>query len=157
MNLHQLLQDRASEILDEATEAMVRARARHYEEAGREHVHQRLKALYVLTVRGVKERNLGPMVAHAENIARERFTAGYDLWEVQTAFNLLEEAIWKRILKELQAPEYAEALGLVSTVLGVGKDTLARRYVSLATRVKAPSLNMQSLFNGTEIIDNLGS
>ncbi len=154
MNIHQLLHDRTNEIIDEATEAMVRARAKHYEEAGREHVHQRLKALYVLTMRGVKERNLGPMVAHVENVARERFTSGYDLWEVQTAFNLLEEAIWKRILKELPASEFAEALGLVSTVLGVGKDTLARRYVSLATKAKAPSLNMQTLFSGTEIIDD---
>ena len=157
MTLYELLQARADEILNEATEAMVRARAKHYEEAGREHVHQRLKALYVLTMRGVKERNLGPMVAHSETIARERFTSGYDLWEVQTAFNLLEEAIWKWILKELSADGYAEALGLVSTVLGVGKDTLARRYVSLATKVKAPSLNMQSLFSGTEIIDSSGS
>jgi hypothetical protein len=157
MNLYQFLQDRTTEIIDEATDAMVRARAKHYEEAGREHLHQRLKALYVLTMRGVKERNLGPMVAHVENIARERFAAGYDLWEVQTAFNLLEEAIWKRILNELSAAEYAEALGLVSTVLGVGKDTLARRYVSLATRAKAPSLNMQSLFSGTEIGDTAES
>jgi hypothetical protein len=156
MNLSQLLQDRTNEIIDEATDAMVRARAKHYEEAGREHVHQRLKALYVLTVRGVKERNLGPMVAHVENIARERFASGYDLWEVQTAFNLLEEAIWKRILKELTADEYAQALGLVSTVLGIGKDTLARRYVTLATKVKAPSLNMQSLFSGTEFTETQG-
>jgi hypothetical protein len=115
-----------------------------------------IKALYVLTVRGVKERNLGPMVAHVENIARERFASGYDLWEVQTAFNLLEEAIWKRILKELTADEYAQALGLVSTVLGIGKDTLARRYVTLATKVKAPSLNMQSLFSGTEFTETQG-
>ncbi len=157
MNLYQLLYDRTSEILDEATEAMVRARAKHYEEAGREHVHQRLKALYVLTMRGVKERNLGPMVAHVETIARERFSAGYDLWEVQTAFNLLEEAIWKRILKDMPADEYAQALGLVSTVLGIGKDTLARRYVSLATKAKSPSLNMQSLFSGTDIGDTAGS
>jgi hypothetical protein len=157
MTLHQLLQEHTNEIIQEAAEAMVRARAKHYEEAGLEHVHQRLRALYVLTMRGVKERNLGPMVAHVENIARERFTAGYDLWEVQTAFNLLEEAIWKRILKDLPPTEFAEALGLVSTVLGVGKDTLARRYVSLATKAKTPSLNMQSLFSGTEIIDPMGS
>ena len=157
MNLYQLLYDRTSEILDEATEAMVRARAKHYEEAGREHVHQRLKALYVLTMRRVEERNLGPMVAHVETIARERFSAGYDLWEVQTAFNLLEEAIWKRILKDMPAEEYAQALGLVTTVLGIGKDTLARRYVSLATKAKSPSLDMQSLFSGTDIGDTAGS
>jgi hypothetical protein len=129
---------------------MTRAHVKHYEKEGAEHLHQRLKALYVLTVRGVKERNLGPMIAHADSIARERFSAGYDLWEVQTAFNVLEEAIWKLVLKEISPAELAEALGLVSTVLGVGKDTLARRYVSLASKTKAPSLNLQSLFTGIE-------
>ncbi|MEK6755835.1 MAG: hypothetical protein AABZ02_06765 [Bacteroidota bacterium] len=109
-----------------------------------------MKALYVLTVRGVKERNLGPMIAHAETIARERFASGFDLSEVQTAFNVLEEAIWKRIMKSLPASEYGEALGLVSTVLGAGKDTLARTYCTLASKTKTRSLNLHSLFSGTE-------
>jgi hypothetical protein len=90
------------------------------------------------------------MVAHTDSIARERFASGFDLWEVQTAFNVLEEAIWVHILKELPPTEYAEALGLVSTVLGTGKDTLARRYVSLASKTKASTLNLQSLFTGME-------
>jgi hypothetical protein len=129
--------------------AMDRAHLKHYEEAGKEHIRARLKALCVLCTRGVKERNLGPMIAHADEIARERFSAGYDLWEVQTAFNVLEEVIWTRIIKELPPADYAEALGLVSTILGTGKDTLARRYVSLASKSKAPSLDLKALFNGT--------
>ncbi len=150
MNLLQLLHERSAEIVDSACDAMARSRAKHYEEAGKEHVHQRIRALYVLTVRGVKERNLGPMIAHAETIARERFDAGFDLWEVQTAFNVLEESIWTCILKEIPPSELGVALGLISTVLGAGKDTLARRYVSLASKSRAPSLNLQSLFSGTE-------
>jgi hypothetical protein len=129
---------------------MQRAHAKHYEQAGLDQMHQRLKALFTLTARGVKERNLGPMIAHAETIAQERFTAGYDLWEVQTAFNVLEETIWRRILADMPPEGYAEALGLVSTILGAGKDTLARRYVALATKTHTPSLNLQSLFTGTE-------
>jgi hypothetical protein len=150
MNLNQVLHDRASEIIQSACDAMARTHAKHYEQAGTEHIHQRIKALYVLTQRGVKERNLGPMLAHAETIAHDRFNAGYDLWEVQAAFNVLEETIWTHILKELSPGDYAQALGLVSTILGVGKDTLARRYVSLASKTKAPSLNLQSLFTGSE-------
>jgi len=150
MDLYQFLHDRMNANIAGAEEAIRRAHLRNYEKEGAEHIHQRLKALYVLTVRAVKERNLGPMVAHADTIARERFNAGYDLWEVQTAFNVLEEAIWSCVLKELPPAEYAEALGLVSTVLGTGKDTLARRYVTLASRSKAPSLNLRSLFTGTE-------
>jgi hypothetical protein len=150
MTLHQFLHDRSTEILAEATDAITSARLRHYEEAGRELIHQRLKALFVLTLRGIKERNLGPMVAHADEIARERFYAGFDLWEVQTAYNVLEEIVWSRIMKELPPAEYAEALGLVSTVLGAGKDALARRYVSLASKAHVQTLNLHSLFTGTD-------
>jgi hypothetical protein len=149
MDLHTLLHDRSAEILADAEEALKRARLHSYETAGMENTHQRLKALFVLTARAAKERNLGPMIAHADTIARERFEAGYDLWEVQTAFNVLEEAIWVRVLKDLPPTDFAEALGLVSTVLGVGKDTLARRYVSLASKTHVPTLNLQSLFTGT--------
>lgn len=150
MELVTLLHDSSEEILAAAMEAVERTHLKNYERAGKEHTHQRLKALLVLTTRGVKERNLGPMIAHAETIAQERFAAGYDLSEVQTAFNVLEEAIWTRILKVLPPVEYGEALGLVATVLGAGKDSLARRYVTLASKTKAGSLNLQSLFSGTE-------
>jgi hypothetical protein len=90
------------------------------------------------------------MIAHAQTIARERFASGFDLSEVQTAFNVLEEAIWRRILEGLPPVDYGEALGLVSTLLGAGKDALARTYVTLASKTKAPSLQLQHLFAGTE-------
>lgn len=150
MDLYQFLHDRTNDILAEAITAIARSHVKHYEEAGPEHTQQRLKALLVLTVRAVKERNLGPMIAHTETIARERFNSGFDLWEVQTAFNVLEEAIWVRVIKDIPPAELPEALGLISTILGVGKDTLARRYVSLAAKMKVPSLNLQSLFTGIE-------
>jgi hypothetical protein len=148
MELPQLLHDRGESILDDAVHAMERSHLRSYEQTGMDRARQRLRDLYVLTVSAVADRKLGPIVAHAETIASERFTAGFDLWEVQTAFNVLEEAIWMRIIKELPPAQYAEALGLVSTVLGAGKDALARAYVSLATKTKAPALNLQSLFSG---------
>jgi hypothetical protein len=150
MDINQLLHDQSSDILSDAEAAIARARLAHYEKSGTEHTHQRLKALFTLASRAVKEKNLGPMVAHAETIGRERFEAGFDLSEVQTAFNVLEEAIWVRILKNISPNDLAEALGLISTVLGAGKDTLGRTYVSLASKTKAPSLNLQSLFAGTQ-------
>jgi hypothetical protein len=150
MTLNEILHDQVNDILAEAEQAVKRSHLQNYTKAGDEIIHQRLKALLTLTVRGVKEKNLGPMIAHAETIARERFTAGYDLTEVQTAFNVLEEAIWVRVQKNIQPSELGIALGLISTALGAGKDALAREYVSLATKTKAPALNMKSLFAGTE-------
>ncbi len=150
MNLNQLLKERADDILVAAYAAMARAHLPNYETTGIASTQQRVKALYELTQRCVAEKNFTPMRIHAQTIATERFESGFDLWEVQTAFNVLEEAIWRRILQELPPTEFAEALSLVSTVLGAGKDTLARTYVTLASKTHAPTLNIQSLFAGTE-------
>ncbi len=150
MDLHEYLHTHTAEIVEAACDAMKRSHIRHYEAAGPEHLHQRLRALHTLTTRAVKERNLGPMIAHADSVAVERYSAGYDLWEVQTAFNVLEEVLWQRILKAFPADQYAEALGLVSTVLGAGKDALARKYVTLASKSRSPSLDLQKLFTGAD-------
>lgn len=150
MELATLLHESSDQILAAANLAVERTQLKNYLRDGKEHTHQRLKALFVLTTRAVKERNLGPMIAHAETIARERFNAGFDLAEVQTAFNVLEEAMWSRIVEVLPPSEYSQALGLVSTVLGAGKDALARTYVALASKSHAGSLNLHSLFAGTE-------
>ncbi len=150
MNLIELLQEEQTEILAKSFDSVKRSQLKSYEKAGDEHIHQRLRALYVLAVRAIKERNLGAMIAHAQTIAQERFASGYDLSEVQTAFNVLEETMWNAAMKRLPASEFAEALGLIGTVLGAGKDSLARQYVSLASKMKSTSLNLQSMFSGTE-------
>jgi hypothetical protein len=145
-NLIQLLKERQNDVIAETMEAIKRAHLKHYEAEGLEMTQQRLKKLYDLTLQSVAEKNVAPMVEYVENIARERFSRGYDLYEVQTAFNVLEEAIWNRILRELQPMTFAEALGLISTVLGIGKDTLARTYVSLASKEKNALHRLQGAF-----------
>lgn len=149
MELQQLLRDHGETILQNAFHAMERSHLKSYEQVGMDRAKQRLRDLYILTMRAVDDRKLGPIIAHAEAIAQERYAQGFDLWEIQTAFNVLEEAIWNRIIKELPPTSYAEGLGLVSTVLGAGKDALARAYVSLASKTKAPTLNLQSMFSGS--------
>lgn len=79
---------------------------------------------------------------------RRRLESGYDLVEVQTAFNALEVAVWTHLLAGVEPAELARALGFVSTLLGAGKDVLAREYVSLATDAHAPSLDLYALFAG---------
>ena len=157
MTIVEFLQNHAGDILAEAYQAISRAQLKSYKTIGAEQIKQRLQALYDLVVQGVHERNLAPMRVFARAVAIERFESGFDLWEVQTAFNVLEEAIWMRILKELWPSQFAEALGLVSTILGAGKDTLARTYIGLASKTHAPSLNVQFLFAGTESAEEMTS
>lgn len=137
-------------IVREAEDALARLHERHYESVGALEVEQRLEKLFDQLVGAVSKRDLGSMITYACTVAQERFDAGYDLSEVQAAFNALEAATWARIIAELEAENLAEALGLVSTVFGAAKDALGRHYVSLATRTRAPSLDLRALFEGTD-------
>ncbi|HEY7344267.1 MAG TPA: hypothetical protein VH620_01815 [Gaiella sp.] len=136
-------------IVAAAASAIVRAHIRHYESAGPEELERRLEELFDHVLEAVTTHDLGSMIRHAEVVAEERFNGGYDLSEVQTAFNALEESVWSHALAELEPSQLAETLGLVSTVLGAGKDALARRYVSLAAGTHAPSLDLRTLFAGS--------
>lgn len=144
------LQRERGPILEQAADGLARMHALHYERAGAEEVQQRLGVLFDQLVGGLTAHDVGPIIAYATRIAEERFEAGYDLSEVQIAFNALEEATWASVLEGLEPGDYAQALGLVSTVLGAGKDALARRYVSLAANTRAPSLDLRALFAGTD-------
>ncbi len=150
MNLLQLLQEQEPVIIDEATEALNRSQLKHYTAAGADWNRQRLQDLFRLTREGVADRNLIPLIGYMEQIAQERYSAGFGIHEVQTAVNVLEESIWRHISQTIAPDGLAEAFGLIGSVLGAAKDALARAYVSLASHSKAPSLNLTALFAGAE-------
>ena len=73
----------------------------------------------------VTQRSLTGICRYTERVARERFEAGSDITEVQTAFNVVEEAIWQVLISRTNPPNLAEAAGMIDTALGAAKDTLA--------------------------------
>ncbi|GAA6527917.1 hypothetical protein [Intrasporangium sp. DVR] len=150
MTLETQLRESETSILDEAFTALQRSHVSHYEKAGETFTRDRLAKLFDLVVGAIETRNLAPLSAYADRIAAERFGAGFDISEVQMAFNSLEEAMWRRVVTVEPADELAEAIGLLSTVLGFGKDTMARKYVSLASHKHVPSLDLTALFSGVE-------
>lgn len=148
--LSRVLRVRREEVVEAATIAMARSRLRHDAEPSRTEVRSRLENVYARVVDAVERREVGSICAYARRLADERYGMGYDLGEVQTALNTLEEELWQTILRDLPPAGHAEALGLVSSVLGAAKDALAREYVALAARHRAPSLDVARLFEGVE-------
>ena len=144
--LNVLEQERTS-IVETACESIRHSRTK-YESAGPEETRRRIEALYDELLGALAGHDLGSVIDYARKLAAERFESGYDLAEVQGAFNALEEAAWSGLCARLEPAQLALALGLVSTVLGTAKDALAREYVSLASRTHAPSLDVRALFTG---------
>jgi hypothetical protein len=148
MELLTYLQSNGDALVSEAASNVSRSHLQHYDEAGAVQTRARISGLFERLLESLTRRSLKPMVEHVTGLAKERFAAGYDLFEVQVAFNVLEEVVWRHILKALTADQLAEAIGMVSTVLGAGKDALARSYVELASKAHAPSIDLRALFAG---------
>ncbi|MEZ5184576.1 MAG: RsbRD N-terminal domain-containing protein [Candidatus Nanopelagicales bacterium] len=148
MTLDELLMDDESSLLDDAYAALQRSHVTHYEAAGERVTRQRLADLLHLVVDAIRTRNLAEMSEYSEAVAVERFNQGFDISEVQTAYNALEEVAWRRVVRSEPAADLPEAIGLLSTVLGYGKDALSRKYVSLASERHVPTLDLSALFEG---------
>jgi len=139
----------ADAIIDEAVKALGRSHLTHHERAGLEEDRTRLQDLFTVVVDCIRDRQLAPTARYAEALAHHRQAGGFDIGEVQVAFNVLEEAMWRRIAALAPPDQLAEAIGLLTTVLGAGKDVLARTYVALRADQRVPSLDLSALFAGT--------
>jgi hypothetical protein len=148
METEEFLTTNRTVIVDEAATAIERSGMRRYGGAGGAAVRGRLDALFARLLHSVQDRDLRPMAQYAGQIAEERFDGGYDISEVQRAFNALEESVWARALADRGDAHLATTLAVVSAALGAGKDALARRYVSLATEAHVPAVDVDALFAG---------
>lgn len=147
MTVIELLEKRTDKILKEALESISRSHLEHYEKTDEKQLEERFRNLLQFTVRCLKEKKLMHINDYAEKLGQERFSSGYDLREVQIAINILEEIIWKEIVKEINPDKLAQSLGMISTVLGSAKDTLAQTYVSLASKTRSASLDLKKMFS----------
>ena len=137
MELAVLLRERADTLVGEALTMMTEARLEHYDAAGLPTVRQRLATLLDVALSCLEAGEANEIIAYMTRVGRERFSAGYDLLEVQTSANVMEETLWRRIPSLVAPAEVPRALGLVSSLFSAGKDALARTYVSLAAGATA--------------------
>ncbi len=124
-------------VVDEAAAALER---HHQANASSPDERRRyLRGLFELVVQCAHEGHAGPIIASSEQIAADRFVAGFDISEIQGTFNALEEVLWSHIASTFAGDQRIEALRLVNSILGAGKDALARTYVAQASRRGSPA------------------
>jgi hypothetical protein len=109
-----------------------------------------LRELAALVVAGVEQHEAVDVVRHAEQIATARYRAGYRLSEVQAAFNAVEQAMWALVVQDHDQDSVLTTLALLSSVIGAGKDALARTWVDLTSRRQHLSVDVFALSEGTE-------
>ena len=148
MELDTTLREARDEVIEDAYAGLQTSTHAHYERAGEAFTRARLAELFDLVVDAIATKELAALSRQSETIASERFNSGFDISEVQAAFNSLEVAMWRRVVASTSLDDLAESIGLLSTVMGFAKDTLARKYISLASNRHVQSLDMSALFGG---------
>ena len=148
MELDTTLREARDEVIEDAYAGLQTSTHAHYERAGEAFTRARLAELFDLVVDAIATKELAALSTQSDTIASERFNSGFDISEVQAAFNSLEVAMWRRVVASTSLDELAESIGLLSTVMGFAKDTLARKYISLASNRHVQSLDMSALFGG---------
>jgi hypothetical protein len=126
-----LLQKNPDKILYNATEFLVRSNLEHYNKLQPERLRAMLARLYFATKECVESDNIAPVKRFMEDIAPKRFKSGYELYEVQTAINILEESMWKSIVELVYPREIMPSLIKSQEILAVAKKALAESYVEL--------------------------
>jgi hypothetical protein len=145
MELYNFFNTRRQSILSEACSSLAKSHLHSYDKVKADANRERLTNLYDVVRKSAVTKNIAVVKEYSTKIARERYEAGYDLHEVHSAFNVLEEAIWKEAMKHIPAEQIGETLAMVSTVLGAGKETLALTYVGLVSRTKVRNLDLTEL------------
>lgn len=148
-HLTQFLEQHTDEIISEATHHLRQSHLGRTQAKSLLENQPRLAELYHELVESLVGHQVDLFVKKVEAMAQTCFVSGLELHEMQVIFNVLEETLWKQIAHTMAPAEMVEALGAVSTILGVGKDTLATTYITLAARAKEPTLDVTELFKGT--------
>ena len=125
-------------VVEETAATLERRHQAHHHAVSPEERRRNVRDLYELVVQCVHEGRTEPIIASSRQIAANRFEAGFDIAEIQGTFNVLEEVLWRHVASTFADDQRIEALGLMNTILGAGKDALARTYVTLASRGAGP-------------------
>ena len=132
MTLLELLYNKPDHILLDSTDNLVRADLPHYKKLNAEKIRLRLMKLFQALVRSVEVNSCEEMVKFMEKVSDERFASGFELNEVQTAVNILEESLWRMISKFVDSDKQVSAIKQVTCILTKAKDELADEYALLS-------------------------
>jgi hypothetical protein len=133
MNLLELLHNKPDVILLDSTENLVRAHLEHYEKHSPEKLRYRLSKLYHAMVKSIEANECDEIVTFMKTVSDERYESGYEIYEVLTAINLLEETMWKEVSKYVDKNMQIAALKQVTCILSKAKESLADEYAILGT------------------------
>ncbi len=143
-----ILAQAADRVINDAIAALdERDRAQRHAPSPAERRHD-VERLFGLVGQCLREGRADPIVKPSQQIAADRFVAGIDLLDVQAAFVVMEDVLWRHLSAELTSAQQLQTVRLLNTILGTGRDALARTYVALTAAAAGTSGAAESTRTG---------
>ena len=128
MTLLEMLYYKTDLILLDTTDGLVKAHLTHYKNLQPELIRFRLMKLFNALVKSIEKNSCEEIKEFMDKITGERYELGFELYEVQTAINILEESLWKNIQKYIDDDKQIAAMKQVTDILTKAKEKLAEEY-----------------------------
>ena len=141
MSLIDLFEYHQDIILLEVTENMERVQLKHYEADSENKLRQKMARTYYVFKEAITKESFDPLKKYLERVGEERYASGYELYELQTALDILEECIWKQIDEKLPKNEQLDAFITITKYMSNAKLTLAKVYVFHTKEASEPAHN----------------
>lgn len=127
----------------------------HYRDTPPDELRARCDRLVAAFLESLRRTGPEPFVGHVRAIVRERLAEGFQLREVQQALSSLEEQVWPVVAGAGgETATVVKRLALVTSIVGRGKDELARAFIDqleqCGARVSQLQRRLDALFKGTE-------
>ncbi len=131
MTLLDLLYNKTDRILLDATNSLVRAQLPHYRKFKESDIHAKFKKLLQDITTCVENNSCNDLVPYVDKLSDERFQMGFEPTEVQTAINILEEAVWKNIAELVDMDKQVSAMKLITCIISKAKQEMIGEYAML--------------------------
>jgi len=92
-------------VIDEAVAALARRDEARHQSPGPDGRRRDARQLFRLVVRCVRAGRAEPIIRPSEQIAAHCYAAGLELTEIQEAFNVLAEVLWRHLVGALDGEE----------------------------------------------------
>ena len=126
--LEEILTENEQGIIEKAAVNLGNYRLKNYEMAKLSEIEWWMGALFSALRESIKQKSMDPFLRYSENLGKLRAEKGFDLKEVQIAYNLLEEHTWEVVLERGDPKTRVQDLTQISEIVAAGKDKLTKWY-----------------------------
>ena len=128
MTLLELCYYKRDQILQDSVNTLEKALLKHYKLLTTEQIKFKMLNLFHMLVKSIEINSSNEMMEYIEKVSDIRHESGYELQEVQTAINILEECMWENINKFVDEDLQISGIKQVTRLLSKAKEELADEY-----------------------------